>query len=259
MPDSTTIFAFGEGPTDKVVFNFLIENFFSSNKNQIQPFVVVGGKGNFKSEERGIPAHVSSEIEAKRQNVSILVFRDRDDGEQIPSICQSFGYIVHNVFSSWNISPQMQTVSQGIIYKWEVPPAMPERPGFRFVLHIADNGRLYLPVTLRNHTTDGYVLASGLLDPVMDRFAGEINATRQTISELITQSIPALIRNKGIVFNEDKDFLASYLVATRFWAVKRTEEEARLVKIILERAVKYAPDCIGQVFGSWMRAIQEVV
>ena len=262
MPGNAKIFVFGEGQTDKVVFDFLKEKFFSQSASQFEPFVIVGGKNAFRSR---ILERVQPDVESKRQNISILAFRDRDAGEKLQSICQSFEDIVCNLLASWSTSsPSRQDLSE-YIGKWEVSPNLPKHPGFRFVLHVANHPRLSLSVTLHNHTTDGYVLASGLLDSVLKRFAQEVgfetnvSDPQAVLETLITQSIPTTIHSKGVRFNEDKDFLAAYLVATRFWVVKRTEEQARLVRIILDRAIRYAPEDVEQVFASWIQAIREVL
>ena len=274
MPDSAKIFVFGEGPTDKAVFEFLKKAFFSQNEGLFQPFVSVGGKGDFRKK---IQERVSPDIGAKRSDVFVVVFRDRDAGEQVSSICSSFETTVRNLLSSWGAQPLKQTVWQDVIYKWEGPPDNSSHPKFRFVLHVANNEQLPLPMSLRNHTTDGYVLASGLVDPVLARFAQEVPLKPKTekseeeeeesdsklaptdLRPLILQEIPEVVEKRGIAFDEDKDFLAAYLAATRFWVKKRTDEKARLVKIILERGKKYAPEDIERVFASWIRAIEEVI
>lgn len=262
MPVNATAFVFGEGSTDKIVFDFLKENFFSLNVGRLQPFVVVGGKNNF---ENKIRQKVQPDIEARRKDVFILVFRDRDAGEEVEQIFQSFENIVRELLSPWDVTPPSALKISESIYKWDVLPTMPVHPGFRFVLHIANNERLSLPMTLRNHTTDGYVLASGLLDSVLNRFAKEVkfvkevSEPREVLYKLIIQSISTAMQGGGVEFSEDKDFLAAYLVATRFWVVKRTEEKARLVRIILDRAIKYAQDELNQIFISWIQAIDEVL
>ena len=256
------IFVFGEGLTDKVVFDFLKENFFPQNSSKFEPFVVVGGKNAFRNI---IMKHVRPDVESKRQNIFILGFRDRDADEELQSIHQSFDDIVRDLLASWyTSSPKMQDVSE-CIWKWEVLPNPDTHPGFRFILHIADYAHLSLPVTLHNHTTDGYILASGLLDSVLRRFAQEVrfetnvSNPKATLETLITQLIPKTIQSKGIIFNQDKDFLAAFLVATRFWAVKRTEKQARLVRVILDRAIKYAPKEVNQIFITWIEAMKEVL
>ena len=272
MPDSAKIFVFGEGPTDKAVFEFLKKAFFSQNEGLFQPFVSVGGKGDFRKK---IQERVSPDIGAKRSDVFVVVFRDRDAGEQVSSICSSFEATVRNLLSSWGAQPLKQEVLKDVIYKWEISPN--SHPKFRFVLHVANNEQLQLPMDLRNHTTDGYVLASGLVASVLARFAQEISlkskekkskeeeesgskvAPTDPLRFLILQEIPEVVKKHGIAFDEDKDFLAAYLAATRFWVKKRTDEKARLVKIILERGKKYAPEDIERVFASWIRAIEEVI
>ena len=262
MISDIKVFVFGEGITDKVVFEFLKEKFFNESIDKFESFIVVRGKNAFKKE---ILKRAQPDVESKRQNISILVFRDWDEGEELQSIRQSFENIVHNLLNSWNIStPNGKKISKNM-WKWEVFPNLPRYPGFRFVLHIANYTHLSLPITLRNSTTDGYILASGLLNQVLKKFAQEAKFTTEVsnpqdvLKKLITQSIPKTMKSEGVVFNEDKDFLAAYLVATRFWVVKRTEEKTRLVRIILDRAIKYAPENVEQIFVSWIQAIKEVL
>ena len=265
MVDNTKIFVFGEGSTDKVVFDFLKEKFFAQNADKFEPFVIVGGKTAFRSK---ILNGVQPDVESKRQNISILVFRDWDAGEELQDIRQSFEGIVHNLLASWTTSSLSKREFSEGFWKWEVSSNPPKHPGFRFVLHVANNAHLSLPITLCNRTTDGYILTSGLLDSVLERFAQEAGLTtgltnycnpQAVLRTLVIQAIPKTMQAKGMRFDEDKDFMAAYLVATRFWVVKRTEEKERLVKIILDRAIRYAQNEVEQIFASWIQAINEVL
>lgn len=246
------IYPFGEGVVEKVVFEFLASTVFKENK--FQRFNISGGKRRLRAK---IIDTVKSNIDAKRDEIRIIVFRDLDDGETMDSISQSFSRIVDELLESWGVRPKKIEVDPSI-HKWEISHSL-ESPGFKFVLHIAraDN----MAVSIRNQTTDAYVLRLGLSENVLRRFADDrkVKSNYETLNELITISIPNLITNNGITFDEDKDYLAAYLVVTRFWAVKRTEEQARLIRIILERGWKHNRGEFEQIFKSWIQAIKEVV
>jgi len=252
------VFPFGEGPTDRVVFEFLQEKFYPKEpEREFQPFNAVGGKGNFRPE---ISKAVESEVIPGR-DVRILVFRDLDAGESPASVAQSFRDLVTNLLSAWKLQPEVQQSPEySNIYICEQSSTQ-TTPGLRLVLHLADNAALDLPMALSNHTTDGYVLAAGLTDVVLGRFAGspKVKSDAQTLYDLVTNSLPEVIKDACITFNEDKDYLAAYLCATRFWVVRRNEEQTLLVRVILDRAWKYDPDTVRRVFSTWLAAIEEAI
>lgn len=250
------IFPFGEGPTDQIVFDVLQRHFDPSSTREFRRFISVGSKNSFRSK---ITETVSSELIPNRE-VRILVFRDLDSGEDFSSIEQSFRDLVwRKLLSEWNLRPGLEALdSHPNIYVCTQPPS--ERtPGLRLVLHIADlNAVPDLPVQLLNHTTDAYLLATGLTEPVLNRFADKIGSNPQSLNRLITNALPSAMTQENIAFDQDKDYLAAYLCAVRFWVVHRTEEQARLVKIILERAWKYDRESLQTIFRSWLAAIEEV-
>lgn len=114
---------------------------------------------------------------------------------------------------------------------------------------------------MKNQTTDGYVLAVGFDKTVLGCFAQhkKVKSRFQTLRDLMANDLPQTIKQKGILFDEDKDFLAVYLCAVRFWVTCRTEEQARLIKIILDRAWSYSQSNIKQIFNTWLIAIQEAI
>ncbi|MBW1946423.1 MAG: hypothetical protein JRI33_00640 [Deltaproteobacteria bacterium] len=247
------VFPFGEGPTDRVVVEFLQDNLFSIK--EFREFVPVGGKNQFRSK---IHDTVRSEILPNRE-IGILVFRDLDAGEYRANIAQAFGDLVGELLSAWNLRPNMKPLPQHPNIFVCTQSRTMRNPGLRFVLHLADNGALNLPMNLLNHTTDGYVLATGLTSAVLERFAGtpHVNTTTQTLFHLITTSLPATVRHANIAFDQDKDYLAAYLCATRFWVTRRTEEQARLVRIVLDRAWRYEQNMVRRIFKTWLAAIEE--
>jgi len=251
------IFPFGEGKTEKIIFDFLVEKWFSGY--QFKTFKSVNGKTKFGKE---ILKTVQGDLLAGRDEVRILVFRDLDDGEDIDSVAKSFQDIVRSLLKlkSWNFEPNEVRLNN--IYKWECAAELASGfAGLSFVLHIANHADGTLPNPLRNQTSDGYILKIALNNSVLGRFAREnkVNTSPSILRRLIIEKIPEVISGEGINFDEDKDYLSAYLTASRFWVVKRTEKETRLIKIILERSWTHDRENFEQVFASWRTAIQEVV
>ncbi len=257
------VYPFGEGKSDEVVFEFLTDKWFP--KKKWHKFEVVGGKTNFSSK---IKVTIESEIMPERF-IGVIAFRDKDFDETTKSILQGFRKIVYDLFSKWldfrseregieEIKKLEERLIEDVLYKWEFQPTS-ELPGLRFILHIANDSRLK-NLSLKNWTTDGYILSVGLLQNVLNRFSQEskVNSTSEILEELITRKVPDTIKEKGISFEEDKDFLAAYLVSTRFWVVKRTEEKLRLFKIILERGYSYSRSEFEEIFSTWKKAMEEV-
>ena len=236
------VFPFGEGVTEKVIFDFLMRN--SSFNGTFQPFQSVGGKKNFRHR---ILEFLQGQLQPG-DDIRALVFRDVDDGEEKEKICQSFQDIIGALIPGFQTQPDLVSDT---IYVWNYDADF----RFRLVLHLARppiNGHL----GLRNQTADGYILAIGLQEKVLSRFAGEIHSEPESIKTLIQHEIPSVIRNKEIGFDEDKDYLAAYLTAARFWKVKRTEEKARLARIILDRGWRYAEEETKEILRSWLKALE---
>lgn len=249
----TPVFPFGEGRTDRVVFDFLRRNL--GHDPGFREFVPVGGKNNFRST---IEQVVQSEIIPDR-DIGVLVFRDLDADESPEDVAQAFRDIAWELLSDWNLQPSIDAHPHYPNIYICIQPSSTSMPGLRLVLHVADNDALDLPVALPNHTTDGYVLAAGLADAVLERFAGKVDSDAPTLYELITNTIPNTVAQANITFAEDKDYLSAYLCSTRFWVVHRTEAQMRLVRIILDRARKYDQASIDHVFDTWRAAIEEAL
>jgi hypothetical protein len=219
--------------------------------------VNVRGKNNFRSK---IPNTLKPEFDPGEPGryVRVLVFRDLDADEKRQDIVASFEGIACELLARWRLEPQLSPLDDwpNIFTVDETPTE--DRPGLRFVLHIADPPQLE-DLDLKNVTTDCYVLALALQDPVLERFARDISSQNDALHILVTEKVPQTIIDQGITFDEDKDFLAAYLCAARFWTVKRTEEKERLLKIVLARARKYAHDEFWSIFASWRTAIEEVI
>ncbi|RME04549.1 MAG: hypothetical protein D6816_09670 [Bacteroidetes bacterium] len=250
------IFPFGEGKTEKIIFEMLRSQVGSPPDVEFQKFVSVNGKGNFS---KRISNTISS-ILVSSHDIRVVIFRDLDHGETPENVVQAFQGIAWNLLAKWNLTPPIQPVNGTPNIYVLNQPVTSQSPGFRLVLHLPDNGIFNnLPVPLHNRTTDGYVLTLGLDDTVLNRFAKKLGTQHNILHNLITTSIPQTVTGQGITFDQDKDFLAAYLCATRFWPVHRTEEQAKLVEIIMKRAEKYNSTRLRQVFKSWLDAIQEVV
>lgn len=251
------VFVFCEGPTDQVIYSAVREGLSRVQVPAEKP-ISVGGKTNFRPK---ILETVAPELTAGEPGsyIGVLVFRDQDAGEELLAIQDAFAWIARELLRQWKLQPEPAQVQPWPnLFRLDEPPT-PERPGLRLVLHIA--APQFENLSLRNLTTDGYVLALALQDEVLKRFAGEskVRSSSGILRELITHGVPGTISNCNIAFDEDKDYLAAYLCATRFWTVKRTEEKERLLRLILDRALKYTPAAFWCVLNSWKAAIEEVM
>jgi hypothetical protein len=246
------LFVFGEGKTEEVVFTCL------SQKKALpqQPHLIpVNGKANFVS---GILDKVEQNFAPgiPGQMVRILAFRDRDKGEQIDSICQSFEPIGNRLRGEMLQFTPEQNFSNVLVST--IQPTQ-QHPGLRFVLHIADTPA-GIPEKLNqfaSKTTDAYILSIALSSGVLSRFGKKVQIEPDIIKAKVLSELPQLFASNGIRFDTDKDYLAAYLITTRFWKINRTEREVRLVQVILDRAMRYATDVFEKTFASWMFAIEE--
>lgn len=250
------IYSFGEGPTDQVVFDVLKEALEKTHNLTFEgKFVNVRGKNNFRSK---IPNTLKPEFDPGEPGryVRVLVFRDLDADEKRQDIVASFEGIACELLARWRLEPQLSPLDDrpNIFTVDETPTE--DQPGLRFVLHVADPPQLE-DLELKNVTTDCYILALALQDPVLERFAQDANSQSDTLHSLITREMPQVISDQDVAFDEDKDFLAAYLCASRFWTKKRTEEKERLLNIVLKRALKYDQEDFWSVFASWKTAIEE--
>lgn len=244
------IITFGEGRTDERVFSFLREKCLT--EHEFQGFIPVNGKTNFK---KIIKDTVESELVLNR-DLSILVFRDLDRDEEQEHVVQSFQDLVRELLPGWNREPDRHSIYPNI-YSFE-QASDEELPGIHLVLHLADINHLDLPERLRNsnQTTDGYVLAVGLKRNVLKRFAErDVGTSVEKLNSLITEAIPSGFSLTDIAFKEDKDYLAAYLCAARFWVKHRNEERERLEDVILKRAWKYNQESVRNVFDTWIAAM----
>lgn len=240
------VFPFGEGMTEKYIFEYLMKKMEWPPNLRVSPFVVVGGTTGFRNE---IPKVVSQELQPGR-DIRVIAFRDIEEKEDENNIIQSFQSIISRLISGF--SKQPKRVNDEPIYIWDHHGNF----HFRFVVHLAKP--LIEAVPLRNKTSDGYILAIGLQDAVLSRFAADINSNSDAIRSLVQNEIPKAVGSKQIDFNEARDYLAAYLVATRFWSIRRTEEKKRLIHVILERGWEDAKNETLKILCSWIKAMEEV-
>ncbi len=247
------LFVFGEGKTEEVVFAWLSQKWALPQQARL---ISVDGKTNFVS---GILKKVEQDFAPgiPGQMVRLLAFRDLDQDETMESICQSFEQIGNDLRGeALQFTPSHKFPN---VLVSTIQPTQ-QHPGLRFVLHIADTPT-GIPEQLNqfaNKTTDAYILSIALSDGVLSRFGRKAGTKPGIIRAKVLSELPQLFANNGIGFDTDKDYLAAYLTATRFWKINRTEQEARLTKVILDRAMSYANGALEQTFASWAFAIEEV-
>ena len=232
MPLNKRIFVFGEGATEKTVWDKLQRELEQKESKIEGTFHAVGGKGGFKEK---MPNILTPEVTPGKY-VQVVVFRDVDKGEDIQQILQSFKRIAHNFLRRPIELANHPNYSN--VFVANVPPTE-SSAGMRLALHFAATPPqlpgAVVDLGLCNQTTDTYVLALALLDSVLERFAQESKTEKDILESKVVSEIPNLFQKNGICFDEDKDLLAAYLVATRFWTVKRTDQKERLVNIVLEK------------------------
>lgn len=253
------IFVFGEGATEKTVWNKL-QSELKQRESKIEgTFHAVGGKGEFKASKfRAKLLDILAPQFIPGGYVRVVVFRDVDKGENTQQILPNFKNLAQT-FSSRPIE-LVNHPNYSNVFVANVQPTGSSAE-MRLVLHLAATPSqlrgAVVDLGLCNQTTDTYVLALALLDSVLERFAQEAKTEKDILESKVVSEIPNLFQKNGICFDEDKDLLAAYLVATRFWTVKRTDQKERLVKIVLDRAFKYDSQNAWKVFASWRAAIEE--
>jgi hypothetical protein len=250
---SDRVFVFGEGKTEQTVLDNLGKYLGAGG---LEP-TFVGGKNNFRNKmlielepefKPGMPGHY----------VRVLVFRDVDRGETEADLCRSFGSIARQLIDT---PAQWRSVADAAnVFAVDIRPTG-ERPGLRLVLHLAATPPVTgLPPVLpdfSDKTTDGYLLGLALSPGVVERFARDARVDATVIVQKVTAELPQLFSQNRLPLETDKDYLAAYLVATRFWKVKRNEAKERLAGIILDRATKAAAQDFCTVMHSWLCAIKE--
>jgi hypothetical protein len=247
------IFPFGEGRTDKDIFDFLLEK--CPPDVRFEDFYYVNGKDRFYNKIKII---VKTDLDSKADDICILVFCDIDKGCKQEDVVNKFYTIFKKLMPEWDGKPMKHTAF-GNIYLFE-HASCEERPGLRLVLHLADISGFELPEKIKksNNTTDGYVLAAGLDKIVLNKFAlKDAKTTEDKLRDLITECISSCFSNAGIIFEQDKDFLAAYLCASRFWVQHRTENARNLTQVIMSRSWKYNPKYFRDIFATWIEAMTE--
>jgi hypothetical protein len=252
------IFPFGEGSTDKIVFELLMEYLNENehlNEEEFDEFYPVDGIYKFAKE---IKDTVEGDVKSNADDICILVFCDLDKGREHQDILNQFKDIMRGLLPGWNGNPIKHTEYNNIYLFKQIPSE--EMRGLRIVLHLANISGLGLPekIEASNNTTDGYVLALGLEDGVLGRFASkDVRTTSDVLHGLITECLPNCFSAANIEFEQDKDFLAAYFCVTRFWVKHRTEQKRNLTEIIFERSKKYDKDKLKTIFSSWIEAIKK--
>lgn len=250
---SERVFVFGEGKTEKTVLNSL-GKYMETRDLEITS---VGGKNNFGNR---MTVDLASEFRPGMPGryVRVLVFRDVDQAETETDLRRSFEGIARQLI---DMPAQWRPLADAVnVSTLDISPTG-ERPGLRLVLHLAatpprGGGPAVLP-DFSDKTTDGYLLWLALAPGVVERFARDARVDAGVIVQKVTTELPQLFAQNRIPFNTDKDYLAAYLAATRFWKVKRNEVKESLVGIIFDRAAQAAREDLGNIMNSWLCAVKE--
>jgi hypothetical protein len=245
------VFPFGEGRTDEEVFNFLCNKCLSSF--DFEDFEAVGGKERFSEKIRSA---VKADLDSNADDICILVFCDVDKDRNREDVVNQFYTIFKKLSPGWDGKCRSHSTYKNIYFFEQAPSE--EKRGLCLVLHLADVSGFKLPseVTKSNNTTDGYILAVGLENNILNRFEKEAGAKIDNVLyDLITKCISKCFSEAGIEFEQDKDYLAAYLCASRFWVKHRTDDEIGLAKTIMGRAWKYNPNHFKEIFVTWIEAM----
>lgn len=192
--------------------------------------------------------------------LGIVIFRDRDGNETEEDIKQSFLNGFRNLLTE-NVQPfQVFDAEKYPNVYWSQHEERVEERNENFkltiVLHIACPQQLVdWERPFANSEIENYILAAGLTNQVLEQFADDCNLTPDALRNKVLEEIPEVLLNNGIAVQQ-KDLLSAYMTASRFIFKKRSDDEKRFVRVLLERFKKYAGDRLEEVFGSILAAIR---
>ena len=243
---------FVEGAIDKLI----IESFYKSSKD----IVNCKGKTNMVQE---IKDHVRFVYPPQRDEpVSVLIFRDKDEGETHQSICDQFanglkrileeetGQDIEDIkFKPLNAANNIYGFSYRSLY-------------FYAILHICQRQHIeeirYIQDNFKNEEIEDYLLAVALDNKIIDRFAEpRCEFSKESIKDMIISELPEIFMNNKI-YPQQKDMLLAYMFATRFLYVKRIYEEKGFIDILMKRILKHNNARFETIFASILKALKIV-
>ena len=245
------LYVFGEGKTEERLIKQLMA--------AIAPDVRMDFR---QSEGRGrlVTTIVSSLGPELEQPVCCLVLVDRDNGDSIDSIREryksSFQALLEERGFSSIVSFRALEENENVLELVLNPPGSPD---LRVALHVAETPDSLRIHGFNNDTTDGYILAAALTEPVLERFAKKAGIDSQRLSEKVAQEIPDLMKANGVRALDAKDLIAAYMAAARFLKVNRSEAEDTFAGIVVARAIRYARQDFDRIVSSIVAAINVVV
>lgn len=250
---------FVEGPTEKRLVRELLKGISADIATENLPVNSVGGK-------RRLWPDVESSLKpaiGSGQHQGILIFRDRDeDDKSISNILSEFEEGLQNLLGVLAADPVsfQRTTSYTNLFSYELP--IPDQVDIVLILHIPEQPELSVPIEdypFKNATTDHAILAASLTSGVSQQFARDAGIPEAVLIKKVTEEIPHLLKENGIVDIGVKDFISGYMTASRFLHKKGSERRETFAETVVGRIKKYAPDEYQKIFASHLVAIEMLV
>jgi hypothetical protein len=249
---------FGEGATEERLVRCLLPH---AAPGWRADFRTSGGKGSLAATIRNSLGEKLSQP-ALQSPVHCVIMADQDAGETTQRIQQRHADGLRRLLDERGY-PSDQVVFRPVadhdnvsLFTQLLPPGLE----LCVALHIARRPASLQALDLApGASTDDYVLAVALADPVVQRFADEAGLPAPALTEKVKVEIPQLLRANGVADLEAKDLIGIYMAVSRFLKVKRTEGKERFADIAAQRALKDAQPEFDAIFASLIAAIRAAI
>jgi hypothetical protein len=252
---------FGEGPTDVSLMRKLLAHVFDIPVRNLDKRFDVKPSGSktqlWPTAKEVLRADIGSGI-----HHTVLILRDRDEGEEIEKILKEFTDGFKDLLRE-------EQIEHPVSFKNPFPGIYPnlfaskiyveKRVDVQLLLHIAAHPDLQVSLEgypFNASTTDHYVFAAALTKKVLHRFADRAGITDDALLSKVVDEIPNLLRNNGITNIGIKDILSCYMTASRFLKIAGSERAELLTEIVVARAIKYDQQEFERIFASHIAAIK---
>lgn len=195
-----TIYIFGEGLTEKKVYEKL-QSVFWESPDLKSKYIDAEGKRNLNKK---VIKTVETFLGVRA--VRCVIMRDLDEGETEGSICQSITAAFQNALQKREI--------QNIAIKLEPHKDHPNvyvlqqsDPDLRLAVHIASDR---WKENFKNCTMDDYLLKLSLQSTVLGKLSDKLGIEPERLSTKITHELPELLQSNGIILSEAKNYLQIY-------------------------------------------------
>ncbi|GIV98639.1 hypothetical protein [Roseiflexus sp.] len=142
------------------------------------------------------------------ESLRVLILRDLDmhEGETIDQVVQSTKTALIQLFRNRYalLNPDLNRLGKfKNVYIWHSE----NDPDIRIALHIATHrwSESFIKATI-----DDYILTIALLRDISDELAREIGVNGDCVIKKVTEEIPTILKNNGIIMKEAKDYVRLY-------------------------------------------------